>query len=61
MKRKWTDQNYYSFYNAIDTNIFSDALLLEKEKDNIYIFFELTEIGRFGKKISEVLRSKRFQ
>ena len=61
MKRKWTDQDYYSFYNAIDTNIFSDALLLEKEKDNIYIFFELTEIGRFGKKISEVLRSKRFQ
>tara|TARA_Y100001970_G_scaffold247137_1_gene315657 strand:- start:602 stop:1450 length:849 start_codon:yes stop_codon:yes gene_type:complete len=61
MKRKWTDQDYYSFYNANDTNIFSDGLLPEKEKDNIYIFFELTEIGRFGKKISEVLRSKRFQ
>ena len=61
MKRKWTDQDYYSFYNANDANIFSDGLLLEKEKDNIYIFFELTEIGRFGKKISEVLRSKRFQ
>ena len=61
MKRKWTDQDYYSFYNANDTNFFSDGLLPEKEKDNIYLFFELTEIGRFGKKISEVLRSKRFQ
>ena len=61
MKRKWTDQDYYSFYNANDKNFFSDGLLPEKEKDNIYLFFELTEIGRFGKKISEVLRSKRFQ
>jgi len=63
MKRKWLDQDYYSFYDSQlnPSNILDAGLLPEREKDNIYIFFELSELGRFGKRISDVLRSKRFQ
>ena len=33
----------------------------ERERDNVYVFFELVELGRFGKKISDVLKPKKFQ
>jgi lipopolysaccharide assembly outer membrane protein LptD (OstA) len=63
MKRKWLDQNYYPFFgiNKEDINLTASSPFTERERDNIYLFFELTELGRFGKRISEVLSSKRFQ
>lgn len=63
MKRKWLDQDYYSFFDTEmhASDRFAGGLLPEKEKDNIYIFFELSELGRLGKRISDVLRSKSFQ
>ena len=42
-------------------NLLDGGLLPDRERDNIYFFFELTELGRFGKKISEALNSKSFQ
>tara|TARA_Y100000739_G_C20572902_1_gene448679 strand:- start:1331 stop:1537 length:207 start_codon:yes stop_codon:yes gene_type:complete len=59
MKRKWKDQDYYSW----DTNpedafkALQNGINPELERDNIYVFFELKEIGRIGKKISEVIAS----
>ena len=63
MKRKWTDQDYYSLTASqfIGLNHGFENLPFEKERDNIYFFFELIELGRFGKEISEVLSSKYFQ
>ena len=63
MKRKWKDQNYYNFFNMKEEafNLLDEDILLERERDNIYFFFELTELGRFGKTISEVLTSRSFQ
>ena len=63
VKRKWLDQNYYPFFgmNKEDINLIEDNPFTERERDNVYLFFELTELGRFGKRISEVLSSRRFQ
>ncbi len=63
MKRKWIDQDYYSLVTnqSIGINHGLDNLHFEQERDNVYFFFELVELGRFGKEISEVLSSKYFQ
>ena len=63
MKRKWIDQDYYSLTanQANDGNPDWEELTFEKERDNVYFFFELIELGRFGKEISEVLSSRSFQ
>tara|TARA_B100001559_G_scaffold92335_1_gene77307 strand:- start:688 stop:2898 length:2211 start_codon:yes stop_codon:yes gene_type:complete len=63
MKRKWKDQNYYNFFNMKEDsiNLLNEDIWPERERDNIYFFFELTEMGRFGKTISEVLTSRSFQ
>ena len=63
MKRKWIDQNYYALTanKANGGNPHWEELIFEKERDNLYFFFELVELGRFGKEISEVLSSRSFQ
>jgi lipopolysaccharide assembly outer membrane protein LptD (OstA) len=63
MKRKWIDQDYYSLVTnqSVGINHGLDNLHFEQERDNVYFFFELVELGRFGKEISEVLSSKYFQ
>ena len=63
MKRKWLDQNYYMFFDLEQDkmNLLDRGLLPDRERDNVYFFFELTELGRFGKRISEVLNSRAFQ
>ena len=63
MKRKWKDQNYYNFFNKEQEaiNYLMGNIQADRERDNIYLFFELTELGRFGKTISEVLTSRSFQ
>ena len=63
MKRKWIDQDYYALTanQANGANPAWNELTFEKERDNLYFFFELIELGRFGKEISEVLSSKSFQ
>ena len=59
MKRKWKDQDYYSWHtNPEDAfKALQNGINPELERDNIYVFFELKEIGRIGKKISEVIAS----
>jgi len=59
MKRKWIDQDYYAWhanpagaFRALENDINP-----ELQRDNIYVFFELKDIGRIGKEISEVISS----
>jgi len=63
MKRKWLDQDFYTYTNSINNSaLFVDDISdFERERDNLYVFFEMTELGRLGKKVSEVLTSKRFE
>ena len=63
MKRKWIDQDFYSYTNSLNNPLLlvNDISALERERDNLYVFFEMTELGRLGKKVSEVLTSKRFE
>ena len=59
MKRKWKDQDYYNWY-ASPTEAFKaleSGINPELQRDNIYFFFELRDIGRIGKEISEVISS----
>ena len=59
MKRKWKDQDYYNWY-ASPTEAFQaleSGINPELQRDNIYFFFELRDIGRIGKEISEVISS----
>ena len=59
MKRKWKDQDYYSWHTDPEDafKALQNGINPELERDNIYVFFELKEIGRIGKKISEVIAS----
>lgn len=63
MKRKWVDQDFYTYTNSINNSplLADDISDFERERDNLYVFFEMTELGRLGKKVSEVLTSKRFE
>ena len=59
MKRKWKDQDYYTWH-ASPTEAFkalADGINPELQRDNVYFFFELKDIGRIGKEISEVISS----
>jgi len=59
MKRKWQDQDYYSWYANPDEafKALQRGTNPELERDNIYIFFELKDIGRIGKQVSEAISS----
>ena len=59
MKRKWQDQEYYSWYANPDEafKALERGVNPELERDNIYIFFELKDIGRIGKQVSEAISS----
>ena len=59
MKRKWKDQDYYRWYNNQEEafKALESGINPELVRDNIYIFFELKDIGRIGKDISEVISS----
>jgi hypothetical protein len=62
MKRKWQDQDFFIASSAEERiKIFESGRLPERERDNLYFFFELVELGRFGKRISDVLSSRKFQ
>ena len=63
MKRKWIDQDFYSYTDSLNNPLLlvNDISALERERDNLYVFFEMTELGRLGKKVSEVLTSKKFE
>ena len=59
MKRKWKDQDYYAWH-ASPTEAFkalAGGINPELQRDNVYFFFELKDIGRIGKEISEVISS----
>ena len=59
MKRKWKDQDYYTWYAspAEAFKALESGINPELQRDNIYFFFELRDIGRIGKEISEVISS----
>ena len=59
MKRKWKEQDYFSWQvNYLDPfSALSDGYDPIKERDNIYIFLEFKQMGRLGKEISEVISS----
>jgi lipopolysaccharide assembly outer membrane protein LptD (OstA) len=59
MKRKWKDQDYYNWHTspAEAFKALQGDINPELQRDNIYVFFELTDIGRIGKEISEVISS----
>ena len=62
MKRKWTDQNLLFEEDELERiKNLTEGRYPERERDNVYVFFELVELGRFGKKISDVLKPKKFQ
>ena len=62
MKRKWTDQNLLFEEDELERiKNLMEGLYPERKRDNVYVFFELVELGRFGKKISDVLKPKKFQ
>ena len=63
MKRKWIDQDYYGLLNSYDNNSLNsiDLNFMERERDNVYFFFELVELGRLGKQISDVVSSRSFE
>ena len=59
MKRKWQDQDYYTWYARPEGafKALQSGINPELERDNLYFFFELQDIGRIGKEISEVISS----
>ena len=59
MKRKWKDRDYYTWYAspAEAFKALESGINPELQRDNIYFFFELRDIGRIGKEISEVISS----
>ena len=59
MKRKWQDQDYYTWSTNQEEafKALQNGINPELRRDNIYIFFELKDIGRIGKQISEVISS----
>ena len=62
MKRKWTDQNLLFEEDELERiKNLTEGRYPERKRDNVYVFFELVELGRFGKKISDVLKPKKFQ
>jgi len=62
MKRKWIDQDLLFEENELERiKYLMEGRYPERKRDNVYIFFELVELGRFGKKISDVLTPKKFQ
>ncbi|GIR87840.1 MAG: hypothetical protein CM15mP86_12990 [Gammaproteobacteria bacterium] len=63
MKRKWIDQDYYGLLNSYDNKSLNsiDLNFMERERDNVYFFFELVELGRLGKQISDVVSSRSFE
>ena len=62
MHRKWVDEEYFLTDNKILTfNDLSRGLNPSRERDRTYIFFELKNIGRFGKEISKALSSTKLE
>jgi len=59
MKRKWKDPDYYNWYEspAEAFKALESGINPELQRDNVYFFFELRDLGRIGKEISEVISS----
>ena len=59
MKRKWLDEDYFSWQNKYDTafSALSKGYDPVRLRDNIYFFIELKGLGRLGKKVSRIISS----
>ena len=59
MKRKWKDQDYYAWHASPEEafKALANGINPELQRDNVYFFFELKDIGRIGKEISQVISS----
>ena len=63
MKRKWTEPDYFSWRNNFSSSVeaLSSGLNPSFERNKVYFFFELKDIGRFGKEISRALSSTKLE
>ena len=63
MKRKWTEPDYFSWRNNFSSSVeaLSSGLNPSFERNKVYLFFELKDIGRFGKEISRALSSTKLE
>ena len=63
MHRKWIDEDYFSWRNNYSSafQALSNGFNPSKQRDNTYLFFELKDIGRFGKEISKMLSSTKLE
>ena len=59
MKRKWLDEDYFSWQNKYDTafSALSKGYDPVRLRDNIYFYIELKGLGRLGKKVSRIISS----
>lgn len=63
MKRKWIDQDYYPWYSNPSKAFadLSEGVVPQRSRNNLYVFFELKDLGRIGKEISKVISSTRLE
>ena len=63
MKRKWEEEDLFAWKEKFQNPFFaiSQGYNPTRNRDNIYIFLEFTELGRFGKELSDVVSSTRIQ
>ncbi len=63
MHRKWVEEDYFSWQKSYLTpfEALSKGFDPSIERDKTYIFFELKDIGRLGKKISKALSSSKLE
>jgi LPS-assembly protein len=59
MKRKWVQENYFLWQESYQNPFYALAQGHEpsQNQDNIYLFLEFKELGRFGKEISKIISS----
>ena len=63
MNRKWIEEDYFSWKNNYTSSFqaLSEGLDPSIERSRTYVFFELKNIGRFGKEISKALSSTKLE
>ena len=63
MHRKWIDEDYFSWQSNYPSafEALYQGLDPSRQRDNTYLFFELKNLGRLGKKISTALSSTKLE
>ena len=63
MHRKWLEEDYYSWLNSDYSPIQALSFGVDPsiERSKTYFFFELKNVGRFGRELSKTLTSTRLE